>query len=139
MNGYEQLYESEIKEPILDYEKFVNKYIALLSCYFNINMKTYQNLRYLKMVVLGFNYYHDRYLGKTYIPDNFSFLSENLYEKILNNELSALEYLYFLTYKIIENIESQKDEKNINLEKDLLINFYCIFNILKDDKERILS
>ena len=141
MKYFEALYEKEVKEPILDYEKLVNKYLALLTCFFEEKLSVYQNMTYLKNVVIGFNHYHLKFLGSTYLPNNYIYLSCELWETITNKEnLSTLDQLFLLTVKTIANILSQNTNKNnLYLSKDLLINFYSVYNTLTNTENYTLS
>ena len=141
MKYFEALYEKEVKEPILDYEKLVNKYLALLTCFFEEKLSVYQNMTYLKNVVIGFNHYHLKFLGSTYLPNDYIYLSCELWENITNKEnLSTLDQLFLLTVKTIANILSQNTNKNnLYLSKDLLINFYSVYNTLTNTENYTLS
>ena len=142
MKYFEALYEKEVKEPILDYEKLVNKYLALLTCFFEEKLSVYQNMTYLKNVVIGFNHYHLKFLGSTYLPKDYVNLTCELWDNITYkiNNLSTLDQLLLLTIKTIDNILLENPKRdNLYLSKDLLINFYSIYNTLNNSKNYTLS
>ena len=138
MKYYEILYENEVKNKILDYEKLVDKYVSLLDCYFIEDLYVYHNKNYLKNVVLGFNYYHTLFIGQSNLPNDYILNCAEIWNEIITKEnLTITDYLFIITFKVIKNVLMVPTKENLYLAKDLLINFYSIYDIYNIEYKKL--
>ena len=101
------------------------KYIRLLYLYyFNVDPNYYNNINFLKKVIIGFNYYQQQYIGEILIPNDCSLRLFNLWVEIINSNkdyLSNLETLLVITTNIISNINNLYYQ---NIRHCLILNLF---------------
>ena len=138
MEDYLKLYEKEVNEKILNYNKLILKYIKLLYLYStNINSFYYHNLNFLKKVIIGFNYYQNQYIGQVVIPNDFSLKLINLWNNIINSDkdLTELETLMIISSNIVSYLHNNSNNKNIC--ESLILNLMNVYSTLEENPKLI--
>lgn len=139
MEDYKKLYEKEVSENILNYDKLVLKYIKLLYLYdYDINHYYYHNLNYLKKVIVGFNYYQKLFIGNILIPDDCSLKLYNLWTNIVFNNkdnLTNLETLLLISTNIVSGLKNI--DQNVNYS--LILNLFNVYATLSREKNLVLN
>ena len=130
------LYEQEVKEKILNYNKLVLKYTKLLFLYnSHINSSLSNNMDFLKKTIVGFNYYQQEYIGNIDIPKNCSLELLNLWLNIFNKEeLTDFDTLFLISINIVSNLKNISPVENQNICESIMLNLCNIYATLKRKK-----
>ena len=136
MEDYKMLYEQEVKEKILNYNKLVLKYTKLLFLYnSHINSSLSNNMDFLKKTIVGFNYYQQEYIGNIDIPKNCSLELLNLWLNIFTKEeLTDFDTLFLISINIVSNLKNISPVENQNICESIMLNLCNIYATLKRKK-----
>ena len=136
MEDYKMLYEQEVKEKILNYNKLVLKYTKLLFLYnSHINSSLSNNMDFLKKTIVGFNYYQQEYIGNIDIPKNCSLELLNLWLNIFTkDELTDFDTLFLISINIVSNLKNISPVENQNICESIMLNLCNIYATLKRKK-----
>ena len=132
------LYQKEIANNIVDYEQLVNKYLKLLYGYWlNIDPHIYKNLAYLKLVVVGFNYCQNEYIGMVNITnDNIEKITELWININKNMEIHNMyDNLLLISFNIINDLKMTYP----NICQSILLNLFSIYEVLNINNNQKLS
>ena len=143
MEVYKKLYEKEVTEKLLDYDKLLIKYINLLYLFIlNVNHNCYHNINYLKNVIIGFNYYQKQYIGEIKIPSDCSLRLFNLWTNIISNNndnLNNLEALLLITTNIISYLKNIDLLNYEHVSQSLIFNLFNVYATLENQNHLILN
>ena len=136
MEDYKMLYEQEVKEKILNYNKLVLKYTKLLFLYnSHINSSLSNNMDFLKKTIVGFNYYQQEYIGNIDIPKNCSLELLNLWLNIFTkDELTDFDTLFLISINIVSNLKNISPVENQNICESIMLNLCNIYATLERKK-----
>ena len=121
MEDYKKLYEKEVSENILNYDKLVLKYIKLLYLY-----------------DYDINYYQKLFIGNILIPDDCSLKLYNLWTNIVFNNkdnLTNLETLLLISTNIVSGLKNI--DQNVNYS--LILNLFNVYATLSREKNLVLN
>ena len=143
MEIYKKLYEKEVTEKLLDYDQLISKYTNLLYLFIlNLNPNCYHNIKYLKNVIIGFNYYQKQYIVEIKIPSDCSLRLFNLWANIISNNndnLTNLEALLLITTNIISNLKKIDLLNYESISQSLILNLFNVYASLDNRNHLVLN
>ena len=142
MQDFKILYQNIENDYIIDYDKLVKQYINLLYCYTNkVVPNFYKNLTFLKLTIIGFNQYHQNFVGTLPIPSDWYLKLAKLWNEINSkdiNNLTNIDYLMLISVNIINELQSSLPDSQ-NLIKCIISNLYDAYATINQEYTLLLS